>query len=298
MRGTCRPGRRNGAFVFHDFYSIFISHAERPWDSISTLEDVRQKSSSSIRAPAMVPASAASSANRRSASRCTRATPFTSSRFILSRAPDRRSATFCTHCAASWRRCLTLHGGKAPILYGNCQAGWAIALLAADCQGLVGPAVLNGSPLSYWAGESGVNPARVSGGLLGGRVARSPRGRSRQWPVRRRLAGAGLREPEAGGGLGQIRRPLRGHPCPGEALPRVRTLVERLLLLKPRGNPCGDREPVHRQSPGAGHGAHLRGLLRRPPAHPQPPRHLRVLWRQHHPAAPGARLDSRRLSRH
>jgi Protein of unknown function (DUF3141) len=61
-----------------------------------------------------------------------------------------------------------LHGGKPPILYGNCQAGWAIALLAADCHGLVGPAVLNGSPLSYWAGESGVNPARVSGGLLGG----------------------------------------------------------------------------------------------------------------------------------
>ena len=60
------------------------------------------------------------------------------------------------------------HEGKAPVLYGNCQAGWAIAILAADCQGLVGPAVLNGSPLSYWAGESGVNPARVSGGLLGG----------------------------------------------------------------------------------------------------------------------------------
>lgn len=60
------------------------------------------------------------------------------------------------------------HGGKPPVLYGNCQAGWAIAILAADCQGLAGPAVLNGSPLSYWAGESGVNPARVSGGLLGG----------------------------------------------------------------------------------------------------------------------------------
>jgi hypothetical protein len=28
--------------------------------------------------------------------------------------------------------------------------------------------VLNGSPLSYWAGESGVNPMRVAGGLLGG----------------------------------------------------------------------------------------------------------------------------------
>jgi hypothetical protein len=60
------------------------------------------------------------------------------------------------------------HEGKPPILYGNCQAGWAIAILAADCQGLAGPAVLNGSPLSYWGGESGVNPARVAGGLLGG----------------------------------------------------------------------------------------------------------------------------------
>jgi hypothetical protein len=60
------------------------------------------------------------------------------------------------------------HGGRPPVLYGNCQAGWAIAILAADCQGLAGPAVLNGSPLSYWAGESGVNPARVAGGLLGG----------------------------------------------------------------------------------------------------------------------------------
>lgn len=60
------------------------------------------------------------------------------------------------------------HDSKAPILYGNCQAGWAIAILAADCEGLVGPTVLNGSPLSYWGGEPGINPARVSGGLLGG----------------------------------------------------------------------------------------------------------------------------------
>jgi len=60
------------------------------------------------------------------------------------------------------------HPGKPSILYGNCQAGWAVTLLSADCVGLVGPAVLNGSPLSYWAGESGVNPMRVAGGLLGG----------------------------------------------------------------------------------------------------------------------------------
>lgn len=60
------------------------------------------------------------------------------------------------------------HPGKPPVLYGNCQAGWAIALLAADCEGLLGPAVLNGSPLSYWSGEPGVNPMRLAGGLLGG----------------------------------------------------------------------------------------------------------------------------------
>jgi hypothetical protein len=60
------------------------------------------------------------------------------------------------------------HPGKPPVLYGNCQAGWAITLLSADCEGLVGPAVLNGSPLSYWAGEPGVNPMRIAGGLVGG----------------------------------------------------------------------------------------------------------------------------------
>jgi hypothetical protein len=60
------------------------------------------------------------------------------------------------------------HGGRAPTLYGNCQAGWAIALLAATHDGLLGPAVLNGSPLSYWAGASDVNPMRLAGGLVGG----------------------------------------------------------------------------------------------------------------------------------
>jgi hypothetical protein len=60
------------------------------------------------------------------------------------------------------------HHGQAPVLYGNCQAGWAVTLLAADCERLTGATVLNGSPLSYWAGESDVNPMRLSGGLLGG----------------------------------------------------------------------------------------------------------------------------------
>lgn len=60
------------------------------------------------------------------------------------------------------------HYGKAPVLYGNCQAGWAVTLLAADCEGLTGATVLNGSPLSYWAGAADVNPMRLAGGLMGG----------------------------------------------------------------------------------------------------------------------------------
>jgi hypothetical protein len=60
------------------------------------------------------------------------------------------------------------HPGERPALYGNCQAGWAVALLAADCAGVTGPTVLNGSPLSYWGGEAGVNPMRLAGGLTGG----------------------------------------------------------------------------------------------------------------------------------
>lgn len=60
------------------------------------------------------------------------------------------------------------HPGKPPVLYGNCQGGWAVTLLSAGCEGLAGPAVLNGSPLSYWDGEPGVNPMRLAGGLLGG----------------------------------------------------------------------------------------------------------------------------------
>jgi len=55
-----------------------------------------------------------------------------------------------------------------PAVIGNCQAGWAVALLGADRPDLTGPLVLNGAPLSYWSGVQGKNPMRYAGGLLGG----------------------------------------------------------------------------------------------------------------------------------
>jgi hypothetical protein len=60
------------------------------------------------------------------------------------------------------------HGGKAPIVYGNCQGGWALVLALSHCRHRAALAVLNGSPLSYWAGERGVNPMRLLGGFTGG----------------------------------------------------------------------------------------------------------------------------------
>lgn len=55
-----------------------------------------------------------------------------------------------------------------PFVIGNCQGGWALMMLAAAAPNLVGPILLAGSPVSYWAGVRGKNPMRYSGGLLGG----------------------------------------------------------------------------------------------------------------------------------
>jgi len=55
-----------------------------------------------------------------------------------------------------------------PCVIGNCQAGWAVMMLAALRPELFGPIIVAGSPLSYWAGVRGANPMRYSGGLLGG----------------------------------------------------------------------------------------------------------------------------------
>jgi pimeloyl-ACP methyl ester carboxylesterase len=55
-----------------------------------------------------------------------------------------------------------------PCVIGNCQAGWALMILASIRPELFGPLILAGAPLSYWAGVRGKYPMRYSGGLLGG----------------------------------------------------------------------------------------------------------------------------------
>ncbi len=59
-------------------------------------------------------------------------------------------------------------GSPKPVLVGNCQGGWAVMMLAASRPDIAGPCVINGAPISYWAGNDGENPMRYLGGLAGG----------------------------------------------------------------------------------------------------------------------------------
>ena len=75
-------------------------------------------------------------------------------------------------CAAEiqfLRKVNALHPkAEKPFVIGNCQGGWALLMLAALAPDDVGPLLLAGSPVSYWAGVEGKNPMRYSGGLMGG----------------------------------------------------------------------------------------------------------------------------------
>jgi len=63
----------------------------------------------------------------------------------------------------------TLHAdANKPVVIGNCQGGWAVAILCAGAPEDFGPIMLTGAPLSYWAGAEGDSPLRYLGGLIGG----------------------------------------------------------------------------------------------------------------------------------
>ena len=74
---------------------------------------------------------------------------------------------------AQWRflqKVRELHPGSEakPAIVGNCQAGWAIMILAAYAPDQASVIGISGAPLSYWAGVEGKNPLRYLGGLTGG----------------------------------------------------------------------------------------------------------------------------------
>lgn len=71
--------------------------------------------------------------------------------------------------AAFVREVMRLHpDAPKPVVTGNCQGGWATLLLAASNTDLTGPIVINGAPVTPWAGKVGENPMRYNAGVLGG----------------------------------------------------------------------------------------------------------------------------------
>jgi len=86
--------------------------------------------------------------------------------------PGQTLADVCATHAAFVRRVRALHPeAPPPIVVGNCQGGWATALLAASNPDVTGPIVINGAPLAYWSGSRARrHPMRYLGGLCGGAV--------------------------------------------------------------------------------------------------------------------------------
>ncbi|PKN70851.1 MAG: poly(3-hydroxyalkanoate) synthetase [Deltaproteobacteria bacterium HGW-Deltaproteobacteria-12] len=83
--------------------------------------------------------------------------------------PGQNLADVETAMATFMEKIVELHPyADAPAVMGNCQAGWAAALLCAERPDVTGPLILNGAPLSYWSGVVGENPMRYKGGLGGG----------------------------------------------------------------------------------------------------------------------------------
>ncbi|GAB3418760.1 DUF3141 domain-containing protein [Massilia agilis] len=79
-------------------------------------------------------------------------------------------------CAAEQqfvRKVRQLHpDSPKPAIVGNCQGGWAAMMLSSSSPEDTGPILINGAPMSYWAGAwstgEGDNPMRYTGGMLGG----------------------------------------------------------------------------------------------------------------------------------
>lgn len=68
-----------------------------------------------------------------------------------------------------FERVVELHPqAPRPFAIGNCQAGYQTLMVAMLRPDLFGPAMVAGSPMSYWQGVHGKNPMRYAGGLLGG----------------------------------------------------------------------------------------------------------------------------------
>ena len=185
-----------------------------------------------------------------------------------------------------------------PCVIGNCQAGWAVMIVAALRPELFGPIIIAGAPLSYWAGVRGQNPMRYSGGLLGG-----------SWLT----ALPATSVPASSTAPALVQNFENQNPANTlwtkqyNLCRKIDTEPERYLefekwwgghvTLNAEEIAMDRRRALRRQPPRLRRHPHPRRHRHRPALHPLADRRLLLQGRQHHPAAAGARLDPRPLRR-
>jgi pimeloyl-ACP methyl ester carboxylesterase len=211
--------------------------------------------------------------------------------------PGQTLADVCAAEAAFLREVHARHPrSPKPLVTGNCQGGWATMILAATHPDLMGPVVIAGAPLSYWAGENGRNPFRYFGGVAGGAVP------------------AALLSDLGGGKFDGANLVLNFELLnPGKTWFRknfdlfanVDSEAERFLEFERwwsgyyfmnEKEILDRRDPLHRQQAHPWPGLPKRRHAGRPDAYRGADRHLRLARRQHHAAATSAELDPRSLS--
>jgi len=82
---------------------------------------------------------------------------------------DQTIESVCNACTDFVKKVKSIHNkSKKPLLIGNCQAGWQIAMMHAANPDLDCLLLLSGAPISYWSGSHGSNPIRYISGITGG----------------------------------------------------------------------------------------------------------------------------------
>ena len=268
----------------------------RPRASRSIRGGVR--SSSSIRAPGMGRASAEFKADSEIGVAFKAGHPCYFVGFLPDPVPGQTLEDIARAEAVFIEKVIALHpeAEAKPCVIGNCQAGWAVMMLAAMRPELFGPIIIAGSPLSYWGGVHGKYPMRYSGGLLGGSwltALTSDLGRGK-------FDGAWLvqnfeNQKSRQYAVDQAVQPVRRYRHRGPALSRLRTLVGRARQPQRRGNPGHCRQPVHWQQARGGNDQGFGRHDDRPAQHPLADRGVLLEGRQCHAAAAGIGLDPRSL---
>ena len=183
-----------------------------------------------------------------------------------------------------------------PCVIGNCQAGWAVMMLAATRPELFGPIIVAGSPLSYWAGVKGENPMRYTGGLAGGSwitALTSDLGHGKfdgEHLVKNfeNLNPANTHWTKSYDIWANVQQGRR-------ALPGIREMVGRPRQSQRRRNSVDRRSTLRRQQAVHRRNRHQRWRAHRPAQYPLADHLFLLQGRQHHAAATGPGLDRRSL---